>query len=75
MAPKSIQAVPISTDDWTVREDGGRELGHYSSQQDALHVGRKLARKHGARLLVRDLSGETPAETAPKGLFARLLGR
>jgi hypothetical protein len=75
MTLKNILVVPIGTDDWIVREEGGRELGHYPSQQDALHVGRKLARKRRAQLLIHDHSGEPPEEHQPKGFFARLLGR
>lgn len=74
MSAKSIQVVPVRPDDWMVREESGRELGHYPSQQEALHVARKLASTRGARLLIRDPSGEARAERAPKGIFARLFG-
>jgi uncharacterized protein DUF2188 len=76
MTAKSIHIVAISSDDWTVREDGGRELGHYPSQQDALRVGRKLARTRKTQLLINDVSAETPPpEHQTKGLFARLFRR
>ena len=75
MVAKSIHVVPLSPDDWMVREDGGRELGHYPSEQEALQVARKLARTRGAQLLVHDQSGATRAERASKGFFASLFGR
>lgn len=76
MTARSIHIVPVSPDDWMVREEGGRELGHYPSQQDALRVGRKLARTRSARLLIHDVSGEKPQpEPQPRGWLARLFGR
>jgi Uncharacterized protein conserved in bacteria (DUF2188) len=76
MMARSIHIVPVSPEDWMVREEGGRELGHYPSQQDALRVGRKLARTRNAQLLIHDVSGESPRpEAEAKGLFARLFGR
>ena len=76
MTAKRIHVVPVRPDDWMVREESGRELGHYPSQQDALRVGRKLARSRSAQLLIHDASGENPRpESQAKGLFARLFGR
>ena len=31
MARATIQVVQVALDDWVVRQDSGRELGHYSS--------------------------------------------
>ena len=75
MAGKSIQIVPVSADDWMVREEGGRELGHYPSEQEALQVARKLAHARGADLLIQDQTGAQHSERTSNGLFARLFGR
>lgn len=75
MATKSIHVVAVTADDWVVREDGGRELGHYPSRQDALSVGRKLARTRKVELVVENGSAESRSEQPRKGLFARLFGR
>jgi hypothetical protein len=40
--------------DWVVREDGGRELGHYPTREEAQAVGYKLARNCGIELVVSD---------------------
>jgi hypothetical protein len=44
----SIQIVPLAPDDWVVREEGGREIGHFASQAEAEAVGQALARKRKA---------------------------
>ena len=44
MAPNSIHVEAKGERDWLVREDGGRELGHYPTQAEAKEVGHKLAR-------------------------------
>jgi hypothetical protein len=74
MHQKSIQVIPVNPNDWMVREEGGREFGHYPNQQDALHVGRKLARKRGAQLRIHDNSAEPAPEDRPKSLFGKLFG-
>jgi hypothetical protein len=48
MAKRVIRVTRINAADWAVREEGGRDLGHYSNQQEALSVGRKLARTRGS---------------------------
>lgn len=76
MTAKTIHTFPVSPEDWMVREESGRELGHYPSQQEALRVGRKLARSRSAQLLIRDASGENPRpQSQAKRLLARLFGR
>jgi hypothetical protein len=75
MATKTLHVVPVSADDWMVREASGRELGHYPSQEEALRVARKLARSRGAQLLIQDQAGTTRTGRASKGFFARLFGR
>jgi hypothetical protein len=54
---RELVVAPGGQDDWIVKEDGGRELGHYPTQQEAEAVGRKLAQKRKADLLVRDPAG------------------
>jgi uncharacterized protein DUF2188 len=39
-------------DDWTVREEGGRELGHYPTREAAELVARAIARKRGGKLVI-----------------------
>ena len=75
MACATIHVVQISPNDWVVRQDSGRELGHYSSRDAAEIVGRKLARKHRADLMIHDRSGKVKTEGQGKGWFARLFGR
>jgi hypothetical protein len=74
MAQLSIHVVHLATDDWLVRENAGREFGHYATQQEAQDVGRQLARKRKAVLLVNGRS-DGSAEGASRGWFARLFGR
>jgi Uncharacterized protein conserved in bacteria (DUF2188) len=73
MASLSIHIEQRAHDDWIVRENGGRELGHYSSQQDAENVGRRLAARRKAVLLVNGRS-ELRSESDPRGWFARFFG-
>jgi hypothetical protein len=75
MARVTIHVVPLGPEDWVVKEDRGRELGHYPSRDAAAAVGRMLARKHRAELLIQDQSGKTETERPAKGWFARLFGR
>jgi hypothetical protein len=74
MAQLSIHVVHLAADDWLVRENAGRELGHYATQREAEDVGRLVARKRKAVLLVNGRS-DGSAEGASRGWFARLLGR
>ena len=73
MAQLSIHVDQLAADDWLVREKGGRELGHYPSQREAENVGRLVARKRKAVLLVNGRSDAR--EGRSHGWFARLLGR
>jgi hypothetical protein len=61
-------------EDWIVRSDRGRELGHYPSRQAAEAVGRKLAHRDRGELLVHDASGRVTDRAGPaRSWFARLL--
>jgi len=71
----AILVAPVSPGDWVVREDGGREFGHYPTRKDAEAVGHKLARKRGVELVVNDGSGKVQRSRPRKGWFAWLFGR
>jgi Uncharacterized protein conserved in bacteria (DUF2188) len=75
MPRSSIQVAPIDAKDWVVKEEGGREYGHYPTQQEAEDVARKLARKHKVEMIVQDRSGKIHRSKVSKGWFARLFGR
>ena len=51
MAKTTIRVHPKALDDWIVREDGGREFGHYGSRGEAERVGRMLAYKQPCSVL------------------------
>jgi hypothetical protein len=76
VARREIHVVPGGPQDWIVRAEGGREFGHYPSQETAEAVGRKLARRDKGELLVYDASGKVADRSRPShGLFGRLFGR
>jgi Uncharacterized protein conserved in bacteria (DUF2188) len=75
MAKTIIRVHPKATDDWIVNEDGGREFGHYGTRSEALRVGRMLAHKRRAELVIQDQNGNPQCRKVPAGLFARLFGR
>jgi Uncharacterized protein conserved in bacteria (DUF2188) len=74
MTQFSIHIVHLAANDWVVREHGGRELGRYPSQQEAENVGRPLARKRKAVLLI-DGRHDAHDDREPTGWLARLFGR
>jgi hypothetical protein len=59
VARREVHIVPGGAQDWIVRADTGRELGHYPSREAAVAVGRKLARRDKGDLLVYDARGQT----------------
>jgi len=75
MAKTTIHVLPKAADDWIVHEDGGREFGHYGSKTEAERVGRMIARKRRAELVIRDQNGNLRRAKPQTGLLARLLGR
>jgi Uncharacterized protein conserved in bacteria (DUF2188) len=76
VARREIHIVPGGPQDWIVRADGGRELGHYPSLQAAETVGLKLARRDRGELLVYDAAGKIANRSRPsRGLLGRLFGR
>jgi hypothetical protein len=75
-AQTAIHVLPGQHDDWIVREDRGRELGHYPTRQAAEAVGHKVARKRRVELLVHDRNGQVQSRSRPaRSWLARLLGR
>jgi hypothetical protein len=75
-AGRAIHVLPGDHDDWVVREEAGRELGHYPSRQAAEDVGRKLARKRGVEMSVCDRTGKVLSRSqARKSWVRRLFGR
>ena len=75
MAKTTIHVLPKAVDDWIVHEDGGREFGHYSSKTEAERVGRMIAHKRRAELVVQDQNGNLRRAKSQTGLLARLFGR
>lgn len=73
-AQKAIHVAAGGERDWIVREDGGRELGHYPTLEEAQAVGHKLARKRGVELVVND-GGKMQRSRPRKGWIGRLFGR
>ena len=75
MANAAIHVVPDDAfDDWIVREDGGRELGHYPTREIAELVAQAVARKRGGKLVIHLPDGKAQCKIA-KGWLARLLAR
>jgi len=73
---RSICVVPGEHQDWIVREEAGREFGHYPTLQVAEAVGYKLARKRKVELVVYDRAGKKQRRSRPtKSWLARLFGR
>ena len=71
--PHGVHVLPSDHQDWVVKEEGGRELGHYPTKSEAEAVGHKVARKRKVELLVHDRSGRNRAPHAPvRGWFSRL---
>ena len=75
MSQNSIHVEAKGEGDLLVREDGGRELGHYLTQAEAKEVGHKLARKRRVELVVHDQGGRVQRSRPRKGWFVRIFGR
>jgi hypothetical protein len=73
MARTKLHIFPHASGDWIVKDEvSGREFGHYSSEGAAAAVGRALARKRGAELLIHDEAGRVRRE-ARRGAWLRSL--
>jgi hypothetical protein len=75
MPRSSIHVAPVGPKDWVVKEEGGREYGHYPTQHEAADVARKLARKYKVEMVVQDRNGKVHRSKVSKGWLARLFGR
>jgi hypothetical protein len=64
---KAIHVLLNGEHDWVVRENAGRELGHYPTRAEAEAVGDKLARKRGVELVVQEASGKVRRSRPRKG--------
>ena len=74
--PRAIHVFAIDASDWIVKEEGGRELGHYPSKETAQAVAYKVARKRRVDLLIHDPAGNLEKRLRPsKGWISRLFGR
>jgi uncharacterized protein DUF2188 len=74
MAKTTIRVVAANENVWVVQEEGGRELGQYPTKASAEAIGRTLARKRGALLLVEERDGRTQRKNF-QGLFRILFAR
>lgn len=64
--PRAVHVLSGEHNDWIVREDDGRELGH---------VGYKVARKRKVELLIHDRSGVVERRARPsRGWLSKLFG-
>jgi Uncharacterized protein conserved in bacteria (DUF2188) len=70
-----IHVVALSRSDWVVKEDSGREFGHYATKSEAQAVGIKLASKRRTGLIVHDEDGKRVRSQANRSWIARLFGR
>jgi hypothetical protein len=62
-------------DDWIVRQDDGRELGHYPTREAAEAVAEPLARKRKGTLVIHLPDGRTESRSFAASWLDRLLGR
>jgi hypothetical protein len=64
----TIHVVPDdSFDDWVVRDDSGREFGHYPTRETAELVAQAVARKSGAEIIIHLPDGRTSRKSFTKG--------
>ena len=72
---QAIHVFHVDDADWIVKEEGGRELGHYPSKDAAQEVAHKVARKRKAELLIHDRDGKVEKRLRPsKGWLRKLFG-
>jgi hypothetical protein len=75
MKGADIHVIENDSRDWLVRENGGRELGHYTSRTEAETVGAALAKKRKSELVIRPKSGTEHRRKPRQGLWSRLFGK
>jgi Uncharacterized protein conserved in bacteria (DUF2188) len=69
MAPTALHILPDdSFDDWIVRDDSGRELGHCPTREAAELVAHALARKLEGEIVVHLRDGRTSRTSAANGV-------
>jgi hypothetical protein len=74
--PHEVHVMPGSHFDWIVKQENGREFGHYTDKAQAEEVGSKIARKRKVELLVHNRSGAIERRLRPtRSWLARLFGR
>jgi hypothetical protein len=60
----AIHVVPDdSFDDWVVRDDCGREFGHYPTRETAELTAQAVARKSGSKIFVHLPDGRTSCKS------------
>jgi Uncharacterized protein conserved in bacteria (DUF2188) len=62
-------------DDWIVRDDGERELGHCPTRETAELVAQAIERRRRGKLVIHLPDGRTQCKSFAKGCLARLLAR
>jgi uncharacterized protein DUF2188 len=76
VASVAIHIVPDDAfDDWVVREDGGRELGHFPTREAAEVVAREIARKCEGTLVIELPDGRRECTSFAKSWLDRWLAR
>jgi uncharacterized protein DUF2188 len=76
VVPRAIHVLAVDASDWIVKEEGGRELGHYPSKEAAQAVAYKVARKRQVEVLIHGRGGKLEKRLRPsKGWINRLFGR
>jgi hypothetical protein len=72
----AVHVVPDDAfDDWIVREEGGREFGHYPTREAAEVVAQAIARKLGSKLVIELPDGRRQYRSVAKSPLGRLLQR
>jgi hypothetical protein len=68
MAATALHIVPDECfDDWILRDDSGRELGHYPTREAAELVAQALARRLESEIVVHLPDGRTSRASVTKG--------
>jgi hypothetical protein len=68
MAATALHIVPDECfDDWILRDDSGRELGHYPTREAAELVAQPLARRLESEIVVHLPDGRTSRTSVTKG--------
>ena len=76
MPRRSFHVLPDDNfDDWIVRDDGGRELGHFPTRETAESIAEAIAREHTDDVVVHLPDGRKDRKTVARGWVARLLDR